>query len=592
MIGLRVKLFKECRMKVPDGNGGWEWRDFREDELHRPYISPTSTQASIDDSSSNLLYEGTPTMPRKGRLLSAIELPIEYAKFAGVGSRVSIPKFIMLDMKADETSAFEVLARGWVDSVEPIATKGPLVNTLIRWHVDYWHTITALEFSARLSPSYDSRGLSFGRGTFKRGPAGMARPDPSAPRMWLYDSDTILRDYSTTLAKRYAIILWTETFTDSSDPPVSVTGICSGYWELGETYTSSGTTYQAPTVRDIYGGILEEMLGLPASSIIGVWFSPIAYGDGTSTIKTNDYKRPYSSATYHSFMHTYGYLTPSSTTPVTVTISNTAVCTTDTVKYLVTDPKGTVYATLPWGIQFTACRMTLDVGTTGAWLVLRFLEDPNENMPLQEGREVQIPLIAAPITSNAMSDYVSSGQQDYDRQSAILQQEYNRKSGIANAMQSAGSGAIGGALVGKAPGAIAGALIGGGMGILQAQINYQLGTEFDRKSQQLLDQLTSNQIGSVLTRSGGPMWYQSAHGGGYWRLVKMVRDPLSKGELETEQAEKGCVCDTYTTNCTTVIQSGGPMRIEGLEVKGDLSKEARTYIQQMFARGVHLDLIY
>ena len=126
MIGLRVKLFKECRMKVPDGNGSWEWRDFREDELHRPYISPTSTQASIDDSSSNLLYEGTPTMPRKGRLLSEIELPIEYAKFAGVGSRVSIPKFIMLDMKADETSAFEVLARGWVDSVEPIATKGPM----------------------------------------------------------------------------------------------------------------------------------------------------------------------------------------------------------------------------------------------------------------------------------------------------------------------------------------------------------------------------------------------------------------------------------------------------------------------------------
>lgn len=446
-------------------------------------------------------------------------------------------------------------------------------------------------YQKKLSPGLNRDAVSFGVGTFKRGPAGMARPDPSAPRMWKYDSDTILRDYSLTLAKTYAIILWTETFTDPDDPSASVTGICSGFWELGETTTHDGHTYTAPNIRDIYGGILEEMLGLPASSIIGVWFSPIPYGQGNYTNHYNSYKRPYGSQTYYSFMHTFDYIPPTSTAAVTVTISNTSVCTSDTEKYLVTDPKGVVYATLPWGIGFTACRMTLDVGTTGAWLILRFLEDPNADMPLQEGREVQIPLIAAPITSNAMSDYVSSGQQDYDRQSAILQQEYNRKSGIANAMQSAGSGAIGGALVGKAPGAIAGALIGGGMGILQAQINYQLGTEFDRKSQQLVDQLTANQIGSVLTRSGGPMWYQAAHGGRYWRLVKLVRDPLSKGELETEQAERGYVCDTFTTNCTPTIQSGGPVRIEGLEVKGDIPKVGRLAIAAMFAQGVHLDLI-
>ena len=71
----------------------------------------------------------------------------------------------------------------------------------------------------------------------------------------------------------------------------------------------------------------------------------------------------------------------------------------------------------------------------------------------------------------------------------------------------------------------------------------------------------------------------------------MVRDPLSKGELETEQAEKGYVCDTFTTNCTPTIQSGGPVRIEGLEVKGDIPKAGRLAIAAMFAQGVHLDLI-
>ena len=101
----------------------------------------------------------------------------------------------------------------------------------------------------------------------------------------------------------------------------------------------------------------------------------------------------------------------------------------------------------------------------------------------------------------------------------------------------------------------------------------------------------ANQTANVIISSGGCAWFNTdmPHS---WKLVKLVRDPLSKGELETEQTEKGYVCDTYTTNCTPVIQSGGPMRIEGLEVVGDLSKEARTYIQQMFARGVHLDLIY
>ena len=588
-IGSSLYLYKECRLKVPDGNGGYVWQNFREDELHRPLILTSAADPAVQSGPANLVGVYNAPQPRKGRLLSEIEVPYPYEYFTGLTSTGNVAKFLCLN-GGPEIGNMEIY--GWIDRVEPIATKGPEKNTLIHWHVDYWLTLQKLEWNATHSASWQSKGLAFGRGTFKRGGAGMARPDPSAPRTWRYDSDIVLRDYSFTLAKRYAIILWTQTFTDPNDQSVSVTGICSGFWELGETVTNQGVTYQAPGIRDIYGGILEEMLGLPASSIIGVWFSPIAYGDGTSTIHYNDYKRPYSSATYHSFMHTYDYLPPTNTTNVTVTISNTAVSTTDTEKYLVTDPKGTVYATLPWGIQFTACKMTLDVGTTGAWLVLRFLADPNVDMPLQEGREVQIPLIAAPITSNAMSDYVSSGQQDYDRQSAILQQEYNRKSGIANAMQSAGSGAIGGALVGKAPGAIAGALIGGGMGILQTQINYQLGTEYDRKSQQLVDQLTSNQIGSVLTRSGGPMWYQASHGGGYWRLVKMVRDPLSKGELEAEQAEKGYVCETYATNCTPAIRSGGPMRIEGLEVVGDIPKEARTYIQQMFERGVHLDLIY
>ena len=38
----QVILFEECNLKVPDGNGGYTWKTFREDELHRPLINMSS----------------------------------------------------------------------------------------------------------------------------------------------------------------------------------------------------------------------------------------------------------------------------------------------------------------------------------------------------------------------------------------------------------------------------------------------------------------------------------------------------------------------------------------------------------------------
>ena len=71
----------------------------------------------------------------------------------------------------------------------------------------------------------------------------------------------------------------------------------------------------------------------------------------------------------------------------------------------------------------------------------------------------------------------------------------------------------------------------------------------------------------------------------------MTADAVSKAEIEAEQSELGFVTDTYAANCSTIVSQGGGLRIEGLEVKGDLSREGRDYISTLFARGVHLDLI-
>ena len=74
-------------------------------------------------------------------------------------------------------------------------------------------------------------------------------------------------------------------------------------------------------------------------------------------------------------------------------------------------------------------------------------------------------------------------------------------------------------------------------------------------------------------------------------MVVMERDAVSAAELTAEQSELGFVTDTYAADCSAIAALGGGVRIEGLEVRGDIPKEGRMYIAALFARGVHLDIL-
>ena len=79
--------------------------------------------------------------------------------------------------------------------------------------------------------------------------------------------------------------------------------------------------------------------------------------------------------------------------------------------------------------------------------------------------------------------------------------------------------------------------------------------------------------------------------GSSWKIVKLVRDAESAAELTAEQSELGYITDTFAADCSTIISTGGGLRIEGLEVKGAISREGREYIAALFARGVHIDIL-
>ena len=76
-----------------------------------------------------------------------------------------------------------------------------------------------------------------------------------------------------------------------------------------------------------------------------------------------------------------------------------------------------------------------------------------------------------------------------------------------------------------------------------------------------------------------------------WMLVQLARDTESLAELSAEQTELGYVTDSYATDCSTIIATGGGLRIEGLEVKGNIPPEGKAYIAALFDRGVHIDIL-
>ena len=407
-----------------------------------------------------------------------------------------------------------------------------------------------------------------GRGRLKRGPSSLARPDPSTPRTWRFTASYI--DF--TDARGPAVVV---LFNDKNANGDTVIKIAS--WWLNDTITPG---FQPITIEDIYSGLTEECMGIDPDSVIGIYFAPFM-PISTNTSKTHTY-----------LSITYGwYETQSGQGNVQgIWAASDYRMTTDAAKWVVIDPLGTTYATLPWHVKFNKIESKIDIGTSGASLILTFL-DSAESYPHQriaEGRRVQLPLISAPVTSNAMASYVLSGKQEYDRAMATIQQEQNLKSGIANA----GTGAIGGAIAGSAAspglGTVAGLVGGAASSVLGSYISGEVQKETDRKSFEALDKYTSNQTSSVIISAGGTAWVSSTS---KWMLVQLARDTESLAELSAEQTELGYVTDSYATDCSTIIATGGGLRIEGLEVKGNIPPEGKAYIAALFDRGVHIDIL-
>lgn len=551
-------------------NLGGVTKEYTEEGLHRP-----GTFDPANFSGTQLFIFGV-TVPRSGEEFSILRIPFEnlssdtYNPSAQIIEKLDKMKFIELKIIAGVSTTYHYF--GWIDSFEIVTAQGPKGNVLIRWHPDYYLTYMAHTFG--------SVSVTLGGGRVLRTSDGDAkRPTSTNPRRWLYDStgDIILNPIYTPDQTPYrdvwCIVLHTETVTVGSD---TYTSLKVAYFSIyAPDNAFGGVNYKVMNLSEIYSGYMEELMGLAPSSIIGVWFSPIRPFSSGNIVRSTQTNIPRywleqdAGDTAHAYTETITLVNP--------------ITTDDFTKYAIVDPQATVMSTIPWGEDVGTIKMYVDVGTSGCSLMVDLM-DSSGNVTYGEGRHVQIPLIAAPVTSNDMSDYVLSGQREYDRNTARIQQEQALLSGIAGAGQGAISGGIAGGLT-KAGGGV-GAIAGFGVSIIGSLANYGITGYYNDKSQEATDKLMSNQIANVIISCGGISWY--TENSGLWRIVKLDRDTVSSAELALDYQELGYPTNYYEPSCDVLFNQAGAMQFENVEVKG-VGPEASAYIRTLFARGVNID---
>ena len=520
----RVGLYAACRFLK--GAGPTVTREYTENGLHKPYFDSDRIW-TVDFTNGNLIYNsGNVTIfPRKGHEFNEIELPIDYNEFNGLTSIKKTPTFITLGVEL--TSSVNGTIMGWIDSIEPVATKGPSHNCRITWHIDYWLTEQYYMQLAKHYPALTPRtGIVYGAGRIKRGPESLKRPDSTPPRKWIHGTTELQITDPDYASVPFCIILYTVTAGTGDS---SITKFFVNWFPVGSRVDEK----QTMDLAKIYGGLVEEIMTIAASSIVGIWFSPIApYKDDISTVQSGTYD-----GTTYGWYHTeYGstrkliyFEHQEDYNPDTATNPNMPIMeTTDREKFVILDPTGNIQATIPWGFRLLTLRVSVDIGPNGSYLILRGGASTVGGL----GLDCQIPLPSASVTSNAYGEYVLTGQREYDMVTARIQQDQNMKSGIAGAGTAAIGGAIAGSAVAPGVGTVAG-LIGGAVSSL-------VGTFAQGVIQEEADKMASaagpgyvSEPRAYTQRSGAAVYPSNADA---WRdnlknntLEKVIRNVRSSG---------------------------------------------------------------
>lgn len=503
--------------------------------------------------------------PSKDRLFSEIRVP---------GDFESLYDMCYLRAVYQMNNGDNVILYGWIDSVTVQSDTADYPITVISWHVDYWRT-----FASR---------ASYGSGMVTRRPVSGAMPPQHYPHRYLqYSTATNL--FNNPANSPWYIIVCYNYVTGSGTTTLEY-GVIPASTGVGTTYyMSDGTdTVVCPTINALVTGTIDESLGLSPEQINGVWVSPIPIntvsGSGTSsdpfTTATNRFCDVPGDATYRMF-----FARPAEQDMQSISVSAE---TTDTEIYTIVGFRGEIELVLPWGIAVDGLTAYLMVSATSAELVI-FASATFNNIrkAYVEGTLVSIPLPSADVSENAWSEYVYSGAQEIASRQLQLNAQANLVSGLTGSINQATTGAIiGGASAGLS-GAGVGALVSAGASVLTtaAQYVYESGSYADQMMD-INDYEASKQVSSILITGTGMGIFGTNFPSP--ALVRYTYDDYSLTQRANDLSIYGCTVSEPTESCQSLIEAGGPLRINNLIVGGDIPAPAKTYLRERFSKGVIL----
>ena len=475
---------------------------------------------------------------------------------------------------------------GWVSDVT-ISSDGELPMTVISWHIDEWRTW--------------KKNVTFGSGHVKRRPFRDLDSTPIQNYQYRYleaDPASLIELCPRHTANIGGVIgsgkIWWVIFsynkTNSNDN--NTTTIEYGAAPLFIADSGNAVTYDVTfsvnnvskttmNLNNILGGLFDDWFKIPPSSINGIWLSPILYppsilsGNGTMgdplVISSPNVSMVQPGGQY-------GYLDIRGRYPLknSFTLQDNKVSS-EEEHWIVVDNDGSKALDLPYGMSFSGYDVELVIEADSAFLIITFKDDL---LGRTEGMTSILPLPQLPVNTNALSEYVYSGQREYDREARTVQSN-------AGAWKSAASGGSTGALFG-AVGPI-GALAGGAAGAVPGLVNYGVEMLYQNDAEQALtDRLKANQVPSLMMGSTSMMTALLKKGPS---LMKLKPDSYSLGQISNTRSQFGVSVDELLPSTDGLLKATSPKgyyNIQNLIITGDIPVSAKKWIRNKFASGVRL----
>lgn len=520
--------------------------------------------------------------PHKGSTLTNLNLPLSFTQLFGMS---------YLYIEASDSNA-TIKLFGWIDSIAQRSTSQEGVT--VSWSVDWWR-------------SY-SGSVTFGAGIIRRcANDTYKRPRTLLPR----------RRVATSTVKLYGSrpgtepnTMWAVVMLNTSITTFDGGGDVISTWSKIETIAWPTTNNQkvgpnnktGMSLTSCYAGLIDEMLTEWMTSrssstvkynyeIISAYATPIKPDSGISyngtywtgslgpqVEETTTYGFFSKIVSVHSWTDSYYSYTPGSS--LTADDSN---------QYVITDFDGNIAVTIPWGTTIARINTYNDIGVAGGYLKIALCSTSNDTLigidKGTEGRIVTIPLPTIPITGNYWSDYILSGQRDFNYANRQLSREEEAwKSGVSETKNA----------IDKAAGLdFLGAAIGAVTGFSSIGANLIINEQYADKFNKLDDMAASRQKNSIQVNGMSSFWQwmnldnpNIGIAGPY--LVNMTMDSVSAAEYTGEITIMGYETQIPVASASAFITAGGPIKIEQLVLTGNAPPEAKQAIKTLLENGIRI----